>query len=72
MTNLIYTAKSGTTGDWTENDLEAYNIVLKLENALTFFRVDELPPPSVDQELLTVQDAGRHAVRAQLQLDLSR
>lgn len=71
MTNLICTAKSGTTGrrldgDWTENNLEAYNIVLKLENALIFFGVDELPPPSVDQELLTVQDAGRHAVRAQL------
>lgn len=45
MTNLICTAKYGTdwTETWTENDLEAYNIVLKLENALIFFGVDERP-----------------------------
>lgn len=55
MANLIRTAKSGT--DWTIIDLEAYNIVMKLEDAHTFFGLDELPPPSVDQELLTVHDA---------------
>lgn len=55
MANLIRTAKSGT--GWPIIDLEAYNIVMKLEDAHAFFGFDELPPPSVDQELLTVHDA---------------
>jgi hypothetical protein len=55
MANLIRSAKSGS--DWTGNDLEAYNIVIRFEDAPTFFGVNHMPLPPVDQEVLTIQDA---------------
>ncbi|KAI0299861.1 hypothetical protein BC826DRAFT_906062 [Russula brevipes] len=41
---------------WTRNDLASYNITINQVDALTFFGLQELPPPSVDQELLTIAD----------------
>ncbi|KAI0349979.1 hypothetical protein OH77DRAFT_1431462 [Trametes cingulata] len=55
MATLRRSAKSAS--DWTDNDLDAYNIHIQLEDAATFFGQDNLPLPSVDQELLTRQEA---------------
>ena len=55
MVNLVRSAKSGS--EWTELDLEAYNIIIQFQDATTFLGEDPLPPPAVDQELLEVQDA---------------
>ncbi|KAF8489171.1 hypothetical protein F5888DRAFT_1910452 [Russula emetica] len=61
MANLIRSAKSGN--DWTENDLEAYNIQLQFEDAATFFgdsirwSPGPMPLPEIDEEILTTLDA---------------
>jgi len=56
MANLIRFAKSGN--DWTENDLEAYNIRLQFEDAATFFGDSIiLPLPEIDEEILTTLEA---------------
>jgi hypothetical protein len=59
MANLIRSAKSGN--DWTENDLEAYNIQLQFEDAATFFGDSigwsPMPLPEIDQEILTTLEA---------------
>lgn len=73
MAHLIRSAKSGS--DWTLNDLESYNIHIQLQDALTFFGVQQLPSPLVDPELLNVGNADamlqdRHAELINL-LDLA-
>jgi hypothetical protein len=55
MANLIRSAKSGN--DWTENDLEAYNIQLRFEDAATFFGDSILPLPEIDEEIFTTLEA---------------
>lgn len=55
MADLIRTAKSGS--DWTENDLEAYNIQLRFEDSATFFGDSILPLPEIDEEILTMLEA---------------
>src|SRR6266566_882423 len=55
MANLIRSAKSGN--DWTENDLEAYNIQLQFEDAASFFGDAILPLPEIDEEILTTLEA---------------
>ncbi|KAJ3556894.1 hypothetical protein NP233_g11875 [Leucocoprinus birnbaumii] len=56
MANLIRTPKPGI--EWTENDLEAYNIHLRLDDADTFSFKQPIPiQPNVDNELLIVQEA---------------
>jgi len=55
MATLIRSAKSGS--DWTGNDLAAYHIVVHLEDARTFFGVNDMPPLAVDPEVLTREDA---------------
>jgi hypothetical protein len=55
MANLIRSEKSGN--DWTENDLEAYNIQLRFEDAATFFGDSTLPLPEIDEEILTTLEA---------------
>ncbi|KZT00684.1 uncharacterized protein LAESUDRAFT_687714 [Laetiporus sulphureus 93-53] len=55
MANLVRSAKSGS--DWTDNDLDAYNIQIRFEDAATFFGTDNLPLPAVDEEILTTQEA---------------
>ncbi|KIL59137.1 hypothetical protein M378DRAFT_275214 [Amanita muscaria Koide BX008] len=50
MANLLRTAKSGT--DWNQVELHAYNIIVELQDAATFFGVDPLPQPAVAGELL--------------------
>jgi len=64
MANLIRSAKSGS--DWTLNDLDSYHVTLNQEGPLPFFCLQELPEPSVDQELLSNANADamrqdRHA-----------
>jgi len=57
MANLIRSAKSG--GDWTKNDLSAYNIRVVLQDAPTFFGVAQLPAPvTTPEEILVVDDAN--------------
>ncbi|KAH9911665.1 uncharacterized protein B0H18DRAFT_1128270 [Fomitopsis serialis] len=55
MANLIRSPKAGS--DWTGNDLAAYNIQMRLESAASFFGDHTMPPPNVDQEILTTQNA---------------
>ncbi|RPD68247.1 hypothetical protein L226DRAFT_435819, partial [Lentinus tigrinus ALCF2SS1-7] len=55
MANLIRSAKSSS--DWTANDLAAYNIQVQYQDAPTFFGVDHLPAPAIDQEVLTTTKA---------------
>ncbi|KAI0299842.1 hypothetical protein BC826DRAFT_966837 [Russula brevipes] len=66
MANLIRSAKFGN--DWTRNDLASYNITVNQMAPTTFFGLQELPPPSVDQELLAVADANdmQQALHAEL------
>ena len=56
MANLIRSAKSAI--DWTRAELDAYNISISDEDAQTFFGLPVLPQPTVDQELLQIQDAN--------------
>ncbi|VDC07733.1 unnamed protein product [Peniophora sp. CBMAI 1063] len=57
MSNPVRTPKSGD--DWTPADLQAYNITIRPESSQTFFGLppSSLPPTSVDEEVLTLQDA---------------
>src|SRR6267154_3428050 len=50
-----FSAKSGN--DWTENDLEAYNIQLQFEDAAAFFGDSILPLPEIDEGILTTLEA---------------
>lgn len=50
MANLIRSPKSG--GDWTINDLTAYNITVVQQNTLTFFGQAALPLPAQHPDLL--------------------
>jgi hypothetical protein len=62
MANLLRIAKSGS--DWSQADLCAYNIIVELQDAATFFGVNPLPPPVVGRELLTndaAEDMGNEA-----------
>ncbi|KAI9458774.1 hypothetical protein F5148DRAFT_1287320 [Russula earlei] len=66
MANLIPVRSAKSGSEWTLNDLESYHISLSQVEPLPFFGLQELPQPSVDQELLTIADAApmrndRHA-----------
>ncbi|KAJ3513911.1 hypothetical protein NLJ89_g2681 [Agrocybe chaxingu] len=54
MANIRRSAKSWS--DWTEADLDAYDIVVVSEDATTFFGQLVLPEPRVQQELLDYQN----------------
>ena len=56
MANLIRSAKSGS--DWTRPELDAYNITISDQDAPNFFGLPALPQPTIDQELLQIQDAN--------------
>lgn len=56
MANLIRSAKSGS--DWTRAELDAYNITISDQDAANFFGLSALPQPTIDQELLQIQDAN--------------
>ncbi|KAF8329842.1 uncharacterized protein EI90DRAFT_2856818, partial [Cantharellus anzutake] len=49
-------AKSAS--DWTLSDLDTYNISLNQVDHLAFFGIQELPQPSVDQEVLSNIDGS--------------
>ncbi|KAJ7681927.1 hypothetical protein DFH06DRAFT_972029 [Mycena polygramma] len=55
MAEIDRSAKSGK--QWTHNEIDAYNIHLSSQDATTFFGMAQLPTPTVDPEILTVQDA---------------
>ena len=68
MANLVRTAKSGIR--WSIGELYAYNIVVKWQDAATFFGVNPLPQPAVAHELLNkvsandmVEDANHKLLR---------
>jgi hypothetical protein len=60
MADLVRSAKSAS--DWTRAELDAYNIGVVSQDASAFFGVHSLPHPTVDQELLQIQDA-EHMVK---------
>ena len=66
MANLLRTAKSGS--DWSEAELHAYNIVVELQDAATFFGVDPLPQPAVADELLNIYVADDMTLDANYKL----
>ena len=49
----LYSAKSASS--WEADDLNAYNIIVQLQDTATFFGVDPLPDPSFSNEFLTTQ-----------------
>jgi hypothetical protein len=55
MSNLIYSAKPGS--DWTQCDLDKYNVHLIVQDAATFFGIPFLPEPQVPAEILSTQEA---------------
>jgi hypothetical protein len=55
MANLVRSAKSGS--DWTRSDLDAYNILVHVEDTATFFGIPDLPQPQVDPEILNIESA---------------
>src|SRR6266404_4047022 len=56
MANLIRTPKSGS--DWTLNDLLAYNIRVVFQDSATFFGVQNLTLPQVDDSILNVREVA--------------
>jgi len=51
MSHLIRSPKSAN--DWTYNELRAYHIVVRDENAASFFGVDTLPEPNCPRDFLS-------------------
>ena len=70
-TNMV--AKS--TSCWTRQDLKAYNISIRFQDAATFFKTPALPEPTVHQEILTTVTADNTVTddtyRLLTQLDLA-
>ncbi|KZT66101.1 hypothetical protein DAEQUDRAFT_696054, partial [Daedalea quercina L-15889] len=56
MADLVRSSKPGS--DWTPNDLLAYHIRVEYQDSQTFFGLPDLPPPHVDNEVLTAPDAA--------------
>lgn len=55
MAELIRSAKSAS--NWTKNELAAYNITVKYQNAATFFGTHDLPQPAtLNPAVLTTTD----------------
>jgi hypothetical protein len=55
MANLIRSAKPGS--DWTQCDLDAYNVHVIVQDAAAFFGIPFLPEPQVPAEILSTQEA---------------
>ncbi len=53
--NLRRSSKSAN--DWHQYDLSAYNIRVVYQNSATFFGVQDLPHPEIDNDILTAQSA---------------
>jgi hypothetical protein len=54
MANHIRKARS--CGDWTRNELEAYNITVKYQDSATFFGTHDLPQPTIHPAFLKATD----------------
>ncbi|KAL0948600.1 hypothetical protein HGRIS_011158 [Hohenbuehelia grisea] len=50
MATLLRSPKSG--GSWSRNELFAFNIVVKPVDIVTFFGSEQLPPPSISNNIL--------------------
>jgi hypothetical protein len=57
--------------EWTDNELEAYNIEFTFQDAPTFFGETPLPLPTVNQEVLTALTADDTAYNLLTQLNLA-
>ena len=73
-TNIVArSAKSASC--WTRQDLEAYNISIRFQDAATFFKTPALPEPTVHKEILTTLNADttvtKDTNRLLTQLDLA-
>lgn len=55
MANLIRSAKSGS--DWTQGDLDAYNIHVTPQDTAAFFGIPVLPEPKIPPEILNTLEA---------------
>ena len=66
MAHLLRTAKSGSY--WGQAELLVYNIVVKFQDATTFFGVKTLPQPAVAGELLNKVNANDMANDANYKL----
>ena len=56
MANNIRSARSGS--DWTSSELYGYNIRVDIQDIQAFFGLPASPLPTVDPELLQIQDAN--------------
>jgi len=65
----------GSGSNWTQQDLEAFNISIRFENATTFFQIPTLPEPAVSEDILTTMDPDNttkeNTYRLLTQLDLA-
>lgn len=66
MPALIHSTESGSY--WTPNDLDSFRISLEQVNPCQFFGLQELPQPSVDQELL--DNLGAEGMRKAINKEL--
>ena len=57
---LFRSAKLGS--DWTQGDLDVYNIHMHVEDTATFFGILDLPQLHVDPEILNVESADNMTV----------
>lgn len=61
MSRLIRTPKSAS--DWSYNELEAYNIVIKEQDPVSFFGTNELPEPNCPYDFLHNREATENVDR---------
>ena len=52
----LYERSSKSANDWNDFDLIAYNIEIVHQDSATFFGVQDLPPPGVDDDILNAQE----------------
>jgi hypothetical protein len=62
MSRLIRTPKSAS--DWTDNELDAYRVVIKEQTISSFFGTGELPEPNCPQDFLHNRTATENIDRA--------
>ncbi len=48
--------RSKSANDWNFRDLKAYNIRIVYQDSATFFGVQDLPPPGVDNDIVNAQE----------------
>src|SRR5258708_22552249 len=66
MANIIRSAKSGS--DWTQNELDAYNVRISFQNVAILFNTPALPATNVNQEILMAESADDTVVEENYEL----